>query len=230
MSPPTTGEKRKPSPSPDLPFSFAWAKEVQERLASLVILEDRLGEVRLLAGVDAGFSGNRIRAAAVLLSWPGMQVLFEAIVEEEGHVPYVPGFLAFREAPAIERALAGLPERPHLLFCDGQGMAHPRGAGIACHIGVDMDLPAIGVAKSLLCGSHVPLGPERGASSPLVFQGKAVGMALRTRKGVKPVYVSVGHKVSLGTAVAWVLATAPRYRLPEPIRAAHRLASHKPLT
>ncbi len=139
--------------------------------------------------------------------------------------PYVPGYLSFREAPAVLAALAKLRTRPDLLLCDGQGRAHPRRFGLACHLGVLTGLPSIGVAKSLLLGVHGPLPEPKGSWVALKDKGEVIGAALRTRAGVKPVYVSIGHRVSLATAIDYVLRCTPRYRLPETTRLAHRLAS-----
>ncbi len=206
----------------------AEARALQERLAGLVVREDRLGPVRRVAGVDVGFeAGGRLtRAAVAVLSWPGLELVDQAVARRPTSFPYVPGLLSFREIPAVLEALEALrgPD-PDLLLCDGQGLAHPRRFGLACHLGVLLDRPAIGVAKSRLLGEHGPVGPRKGDWAPLVDRGEVVGAVLRTRAGVRPLYVSIGHRVSLPTAVAWTLRCTPRYRLPEPARAAHRLAS-----
>jgi deoxyribonuclease V len=136
--------------------------------------------------------------------------------------PYVPGLLSFREAPALLAALRRLHREPDVLLCDGQGRAHPRRFGIACHLGVLCDLPAIGCAKSLLVGTHASLSLDRGASQPLVHHNEIVGTVLRTQEGIRPVYVSIGHRMDLPKAVDLVLAAAIRYRLPEPTRLADR--------
>lgn len=141
-------------------------------------------------------------------------------------MPYVPGLLSFRELPAILQALKGLRVWPQVFLVDGQGRAHPRGLGIASHLGVLLDWPTVGVAKSPLVGRLVaPLGQTRGSTARVRYRGRVVAMAVRTRTGVKPVWVSVGHRADLPGAVALVLRTTPRYRLPEPLRAAHQLAS-----
>ncbi|MCI0577396.1 MAG: deoxyribonuclease V, partial [Chloroflexi bacterium] len=139
--------------------------------------------------------------------------------------PYIPGLLSFRETPAVLEALAQLTIRPDLLLCDGQGLAHPRRLGIACHLGLLSDIPSIGVAKSLLVGRHEPLADERGRWQPLRDRGEVVGAVLRTRAGVAPIYVSIGHRISLETALKYVMRCTPKYRLPETTRQAHRLAS-----
>lgn len=139
--------------------------------------------------------------------------------------PYVPGLLSFRELPLIEAAWARLSTKPDVLIFDGHGYAHPRRFGLACHGGVIFDLPSVGCAKSLLIGTHGPLGTERGSTAPLEHEGEIVGMAVRTRTGVRPVYVSTGHRMDLPRAVEIVLSAAPRYREPETTRAAHRLVN-----
>lgn len=210
----------------------AEAIALQKRLAAAVSTRDEAGEVRLVAGVDAGFEdGNRVtRAAVVVLTFPELEPVEQVVARRATSFPYVPGLLSFREGPAILDALGKLAHVPDLLLFDGQGLAHPRRFGIACHIGVLTGLPSIGVAKSRLAGHPgAPLPAERGAWVPLVDRDEVVGALVRTRSGVKPVYVSIGHRVSLETAIAYTLACTTRYRLPETTRAAHKLASHKAL-
>lgn len=200
---------------------------IQERLRHKVIRQDDLGPVHTVAGVDVGFEeeGSITRAAVAVLSFPDLQLQETAVVRRPTTFPYVPGLLSFREVPAILDALAALETPPHLLLCDGQGLAHPRRFGLACHLGVLSNIPAIGVAKTRLTGRHQPVGEDKGSQQPLWHQGERIGMVLRTRTRVKPVYVSVGHRISLETAVAYVLRCTPKYRLPETTRQAHRLAS-----
>jgi deoxyribonuclease V len=215
------------------PYEHPWqvtpaeAMAIQERLRPAVVTEDDLGPVRHVAGVDVGFlQGNAVaRAAVVVLSFPDLQPVEQAVAQRPAAFPYVPGLLSFREAPAALAALAQLATRPDLLLCDGQGLAHPRRFGLACHIGLLSDFPAIGVAKTRLVGQHEPLPSSRGSWRPLTDDGEVIGAVLRTRDGVKPLYVSIGHRISLESAVEIVLACAPRYRLPETTRRAHRLAS-----
>jgi deoxyribonuclease V len=154
-----------------------------------------------------------------------MEVLASRHVERPCGFPYVPGLLSFREAPAVIEAVTALTERPDLLMCDGQGIAHPRGLGLASHVGLWLDLPTIGVAKSRLCGAHRPVGLRRGCRVRLVHDGRVVGSVVRTRTSVKPLYVSIGHRITLPEAVGWVLRAARGYRLPEPNRRAHLLVS-----
>lgn len=209
----------------DVPPAEAIA--IQQRMRGLVVTEDRLGPVRFVAGVDVGFEQDYAitRAAVAVLSLPELALRDRSIARRPTRFPYVPGLLSFREAPAVLDALAGLRELPDVLLCDGQGIAHPRRFGIACHLGVLTDLPAIGVAKTLLVGRHDPVPDARGAWTPLIHQGERVGAALRTRSGVAPVYISPGHRISLETAVDYVMRCTTRYRLPETTRHAHRLAS-----
>ncbi|MDX1609546.1 MAG: deoxyribonuclease V [Halofilum sp. (in: g-proteobacteria)] len=203
------------------------AVALQQELRERVEQRDRLGPIRHVAGVDVGFEagGTVTRAAVAVLDWPRLNEVERALERRETAFPYVPGLLSFRELPAIIAALERLRTVPDLVLCDGHGRAHPRRFGIACHLGVLADLPAIGVGKTRLVGQDAEPGRERGARAPLVDRGEPVGLVLRTRTGVRPVYVSPGHRVSLETAAELVLAAAPRYRLPEPIRHADRLAS-----
>ncbi len=190
-----------------------------------VLCEDRIGDIRTVAGVDIGIRNRRARAAAVLLDFPSLTPKGHAIITTELRFPYVPGLLSFRECPAALAALRALPEHADLLICDGQGIAHPRRFGVACHLGVLLDTPAIGAAKSRLIGAHEEPGCERGARTPLFSSGELIGSVVRTRANVRPVYVSVGHRTSLETAVELILKCAPKYRIPEPTRQAHKLAS-----
>jgi deoxyribonuclease V len=202
---------------------------VQRRLSGEVIRRDQIGKLGRVAGLDVGFEsdGEITRAAVVVLSFPELQLLESAIARRTTSFPYIPGLLSFREAPAILDALTRLNVVPDLLLVDGQGIAHPRRLGIASHLGVVTGLPSIGVAKSILVGRHEPVPNEPGAWRPLIDRTEAIGAALRTRAGVKPVYVSIGHRLSLETAIELVLRCTRSYRLPEPIRQAHHLASQK---
>jgi deoxyribonuclease V len=202
------------------------AIDLQRRLAPLVERDNRFGEIRTVAGVDVGFPGGVTRAAVAVLSFPDLKPLDVAEAYEPIRFPYVPGLLSFREAPAAIRAYESLRVKPDLIVVDGQGLAHRRRFGIACHLGVWLDVPSIGSAKSLLVGRPGPLGDERGATAPLIDRDEVVGTAVRTRPGVQPVYVSIGHRVNLPTAVQFILACCTRYRLPEPQRAAHNAASN----
>ncbi len=200
---------------------------IQQRLRELVRLEDCFDEVKRVAGVDVGFEqGNTVtRAAVAVLDFPGLELVDRSIVRQPTRFPYVPGLLSFREAPAVLEALRQLRESPDLLLVDGQGIAHPRRFGIACHLGVLSGIPSIGVAKSRLVGHHEEVPDERGSWVPLEDKGEIIGAVLRSRKGVRPLYVSPGHCVTLATAIEYVMACVTRYRLPETTRWAHRLAS-----
>jgi deoxyribonuclease V len=215
-----------PAPSPSWPATASEAIALQKELAPRVETIDRLGEVRIIAGIDVAFPGGGevTRAAIVAMSYPGLEVVETRVAEEPTRFPYIPGLLSFREAPAVLAALAGLTAPPDLMMIDGHGIAHPRRLGIACHVGLLTGLPAIGVAKSRLCGRHDEPGPEKGARTPLSDGAEVLGAVLRTRSRVKPVYVSAGHRIGLETAVALVLTCASRFRLPEPTRLADKLS------
>jgi deoxyribonuclease V len=205
--------------------SFAEARRIQERLRRRVVARDPdpPRPVRRVAGVDVSYDRGSpvLFAAVVVLDAGSLEVVETAGVRARATVPYVPGYLSFREVPPLLEAFARLRRRPDLLVCDGQGRAHPRRFGLACHLGVVLDLPSVGCAKSRLVGEHDEPGPRRGSFAPLRDGGEIIGSVLRTRDRVKPVFVSVGHRVSLATARRRVLALTPRYRLSEPVRAAH---------
>jgi deoxyribonuclease V len=211
------------------PSTTSQAKVLQETLRHQVIRVDRLDPVQFVAGVDVGFEekGAVTRAAVVVLSFPELQWVEQAISRQKTCFPYIPGFLSFREIPGVLAALAQLKTTPQLLLCDGQGIAHPRRFGLAAHLGVLVDLPAIGVAKSRFIGTHDPVPEERGAWVPLWDQEARIGAVLRSRTKTKPLYVSIGHRISLETAVTYVMACTPKYRLPETTRWADKLASQK---
>lgn len=200
---------------------------MQRELARRVIAQDDIGPVRRVAGVDVGFpdGGTLARAAVAVLAFPALEAVGQAVAQCPVDFPYVPGLLSFRELPAVLMALSRLSVDPDVLLVDGQGLAHPRRFGIACHLGVLTGLPAIGVAKTRLVGEHPAVPDRRGAWVPLRHRGEVVGAVLRTRVGVKPLYVSVGHRLSLAHAVELVMACTGRYRLPQTTRAAHALAS-----
>lgn len=203
---------------------------MQQRLRDLVSREDeveKVGDVRHVAGIDVGFEqeGRVTRAAVAVLSVPNLALVDRAVVRLPTRFPYVPGLLSFREVPAVIEALQQLRTLPDLILYDGQGIAHPRRCGIASHVGLLTDIPCIGVAKTRLIGEHDEVPNARGAWVPLTDRGEPIGAVLRTRVNVKPLFVSVGHRISLDTAIRWVMACTTRYRLPETTRWAHRLAS-----
>ena len=201
------------------------AVEIQQQLRSRVQVSNGFdpAQVHTIAGIDASYR-DMARAAVVVLSLPDLQVVDSAIAERKSPFPYVPGLLSFREAPAVLDAIEKLSVRPDLIMCDGQGIAHPRRLGIASHLGVYLDLPSIGCAKSRLTGTFKEPGPEEGAHSPLVDHGELIGTVLRSKPRTNPLFISPGHKIDLETAVEFVVRCLRGYRLPEPTRAAHNLA------
>ena len=211
-------------------LSLDEAIAIQQELQAEVITEDKISQpVRYVAGVDMGFEtdGKISRAAVAVLSFPDLQLQETSIAQRPTAFPYIPGFLSFREIPALLDALEKINTTPDLILCDGQGIAHPRRFGIACHLGVLADIPTIGVAKSLFIGKYEKLEEVRGNWQPLIYEKETIGAVLRTRTGVKPVYVSTGHRISLETAIDYVLQCTPKYRLPETTRIADKLASNR---
>lgn len=205
------------------------AVALQRKLAGQVIRSDQLSsDIRFIAGVDMAINeeSGMARAAVVLLSYPAMEVLERHVYEEPVRMPYIPGLLSFREVPAILGAFARLHQQPELVMVDGQGIAHPRYLGIASHLGLWLDLPTIGCAKSILRGHYdeKALAEEAGAEVPLIFKGERVGAVVRTRTHVKPMIISSGHRISLETSVHYVLTCGRGYRLPEPTRQADKLS------
>ncbi|MDW7761802.1 MAG: deoxyribonuclease V [Acidobacteriota bacterium] len=210
--------------SPVWPTDIREAREIQIALAAQVRCIPLASPIRLIAGVDASFSGDRVFAAACLYDFPSLGVVEEAVASRPLTFPYVPGFLSFREGPVVLDVLAALGRKPDLLLIDGQGMAHPRKLGLASHIGVLLGLPSIGCAKSRLIGEFREPGPGRGCRSQLTLNGQTIGAVVRTRTGVRPLFVSPGHLVDIPGSVRFVLRTAPRFRIPEPLRRADALS------
>lgn len=199
---------------------------LQREAAARVITTDDLPRITTVAGVDVGFPDrDTAQAAIVVLRLADLTPVDYATATLPVPIPYIPGLLSFRECPVILRALSRLRVQPDLLLCDGQGIAHPRRLGVASHTGLLTGLPAIGVGKSRLTGSHGPVPEEKGGWTPLLDRGETIGAVLRTRVGVKPLFVSPGHRVSLTTAVDYVMACTTRYRLPQTTRWADGLAS-----
>lgn len=212
------------------PPTLEEAAKVQRHLAGQVITTDHVSDVRWLAGVDVSNNlydqTHQVYACWIVLNYPSLQVKESACAKQQAKLPYVPGFLAFREVPALVEAFEKLPQKPDLVLVDGHGISHPRGLGIASHLGVVLDRPTIGVAKSILVGKpQGELGPEAGDHIPLVWRNQTIGAVLRTKAKTNPVYVSTGHKVSLDSAITWVVNSLTRYRLPEPTRLAHQSAN-----
>ena len=217
------------------PGTLQRARLVQEEMAALVSQADEAVPLGLVAGADVSTAPRDpvapVHAGVVLLRTPGLAVCGVAGASQVPDFAYVPGFLGFREVPVLIEALRRLPSPPGLVLVDGHGLAHPRGLGVACHLGVALDLPSIGIAKSVLVGAlDAPLGDAPGSTAPLVWRGRVIAMALRSRARSNPVYVSVGHRVSLEGAVRHVQAMLRGRRLPEPTRLAHEAASRQRLT
>jgi deoxyribonuclease V len=209
--------------------SVAEAKQIQLGLADKVVRDGSLDVVELIAGVDisGANSDGMARGAIVVLRYPSMEVVERSVVTMAVGFPYVPGLLSFREMPLILAACRKLSAMPDLFIADAQGIAHPRRLGLASHLGLVLNVPTIGCAKSILCGKHGSLGEDPGDRAPLVDGGEVVGSALRTKRCVKPVYVSIGYRIDLDEACRWVLECCRGYRLPEPTRLAHQAASGK---
>lgn len=201
---------------------------LQNRLRSEVIeVSLPLEQVRLVGGADVGFTrdGQQAVAGIVVLRLPSLSLVEQATALMPVTFPYIPGLLSFRETPALLAAWERLSVKPDVLLCDAQGRLHPRRFGLACHVGLWLDQPTIGCAKSLLTGKHAPLGEEEGCWVPVIDRGETIGAALRTQAGTNPLYVSVGHRVDLASAVALVLRCISGARLPEPTRLAHELVT-----
>lgn len=211
-------------------FTHPWdvapaeAREIQHQLRERVVVESLRSEPEVIAGIDVSLKGGQVRAAVVLLSYPDLMPLQATTAEMPVSFPYVPGLLAFREGPVVLSVLEKLSCRPDVLMFDAQGLAHPRRMGLATHLGVLLDTPAVGCAKSRLCGTHLVPDRHKGSWVPLLDGDEVIGAVVRTRDGVSPVFVSIGHRVDLETAISLVLNCATKYRLPEPTRWAHRVA------
>ena len=207
-------------------LSPAQALDTQRRLAAQVSRSGEVTTPHFIAGVDiaVGRAQGMATGAVVVLSYPELRLVETRVVNGRLDFPYIPGLLSFRESPLTLAACERLSITPDLILVDGQGIAHPRRMGLASHLGLFLDTPTIGCAKSLLCGRHEAPGEKPGSYAEVVDDGETIGVALRTRLGVKPVYVSIGHKVDLQTAIYWVLECCRGYRIPEPTRLAHLAA------
>lgn len=205
--------------------SYQKAVAIQNELREKVIIKPLKRKIRTVAGADVAYDKNsqELYATIVVLGFPSLETLEQVVVEGKASFPYIPGLLSFRETPVVSKAFEKLTTKPDVLMCDAQGIAHPRGFGLASHLGLLFDTPTIGCAKSRLCGVHKEVGLEIGNYASLKLNGNTIGAALRTRKGVKPVYVSIGHLVDLRGAVRMVLRCCKGYRIPEPTRRAHIL-------
>ncbi len=203
------------------------ARELQNRLRSQVVTADRFGTINTVAGVDIGLKKDIARASVVVLSFPELQVIDIEVAECPVRFSYIPGLLSFREIPPLLTAFDRLKTEPDLVIVDGQGIAHPRRFGLASHLGLILDKPTIGCAKSRLCGRYEEPEQELGAYTYLTDKGEVIGAVVRTRTNVRVVYVSIGHRISLDSARTWTLACCRGYRLPETTRYAHNAASGK---
>ena len=202
------------------------AREIQDNLRDMItpVWDGRV--VRTVAGTDVGFPDRQtVRAAVVILTWPDLKVIATHVITQPCRFPYVPGLLAFREIPGLLSAFDGIDDEPDVIFCDAQGIAHRRRMGLAAHVGILLDRPVIGCAKSVLYGKFEEPSDERGSYSHMLDdRGEIIGAAVRTRHAVKPVYVSIGNRIELDTAIDMVLECSPKYRIPIPLRLAHNLS------
>jgi len=196
---------------------------IQKHLADRISRRNEIGSPRFIAGADISVKRYRDKATAavVVLDYPAMTLVETSIIEDKLDFPYVPGLLSFRESPLVLQACLNLKSEPDLFLVDGQGIAHPRRMGLACHLGLLLDKPSIGCAKSRLIGEFDEPPVEAGRHTALVHEGEVIGAAVRTRQNVSPVFVSIGHRVDLEIAIYWVLACCRNYRIPEPLRLAH---------
>ncbi len=202
------------------------ACQLQEQLARQVKTGPMPEKIETIAGIDAAYVGDRCHAAVAVMTYPMLKPLAQSTAEAKVSFPYRPGLLAFREGPAVLRALGQLKVLPDLLLFDGQGLAHPRGLGIASHLGVLMDHPTVGCAKTRLTGDYLMPGDQKGHWTVLTHHSRTIGAVVRTRSHVKPLFVSVGHRIDLEGAIQLVLDCCPKFRLPEPLRRAHNLGNH----
>jgi deoxyribonuclease V len=209
------------------PRSLSEARKVQDRLRKKVRIEKLKKEPEFVAGVDAAFSGQKILAVASLFKFPELVPLEDAFAEAEDSFPYVPGILSFREGLPIIQAVRRLKTMPDVILFDGQGIAHPKGMGIASHLGVLLNIPSIGCAKSRLIGEYKEPGAGKGCWSPLIHKGKIIGAVLRTRDRIKPLFISPGHRIDLEDSLGIVFSSTRRFRIPEPLRRAHALSKKK---
>ncbi len=204
------------------------ARKIQVKLSQSIITQSRLHDINHIAGVDTGvISSNSGIAAVVVVSYPDLVIEEISRAEGEFILPYIPGLLSFREAPLVLEAFKGLKIKPDLIMVDGHGISHPRRLGIASHIGLILNIPSIGCAKSRLCGSYWPVPEKCGLYSFLMDDDDIIGAVLRTKYGVKPVFISIGHKIDLESSIKWSMLCCRKYRLPEPCRLAHLASTGK---
>ena len=207
--------------------SIAQARKIQLSLAKRVITKNEAINPRLVAGIDISSPNAQgiASGAVVVLRYPDFSIVEVEVAQGKLTLPYIPGLLSFRESPLILAACERVCNVPDLVLIDGQGIAHPRRLGLASHVGLFLDLPTVGCAKSILCGQHQPVGEEVGSHAELLDNGELIGAALRTKSRVKPIYISVGHKIDLASALQWVIRCCRGYRLPDPTRLAHLAAA-----
>jgi len=209
------------------PRTYRTAVKRQLELKDQLVLKGGPRRVRTVAGADLSYAmhGDRFFAAVVVLALPDLEVVEEVTIQGKSPFPYIPGLLSFREGPLLMRAFRKLRTRPDLILFDGHGTAHMRGIGIACHVGLLLDICSIGCGKTRLVGEHKQPGKRVGAQTPLIYRGKTVGAVVRTRRNTRPIYVSPGHRIGIPAAVRWVLRCGGGYRQPEPTRQAHLLSN-----
>ncbi len=204
-------------------------RQAQTEQAQQIILHDENLQPRFIGGADVGFEqqGSVTRAVIAVLSWPELKLVEYQIARVPTALPYIPGLLSFREVPGLVAAWSKIKQKPDLVLVDGQGIAHPRGFGVACHFGLEVNIPTIGVAKSRLCGDDVELGEEQGNYQVLKQGENQLGWVLRSKKRCKPLYISPGHKMGFSSSLTWVKQCLQGYRLPEPTRFADGIASNR---
>ena len=205
------------------------AKSIQLSLKRMLTFHTKIdfSQIRTIAAADISYNrfDDQLYAVVVFVNVPKLNLTDVYSTQAKASFPYIPGFLSFREIPPLLDIFKKISIAPDIIFCDGQGIAHPRGFGLASHLGIILDVPTIGCAKSVLVGKYVEPSLSKGSTSPLLYQEQEVGAAVRTRKGVKPVFVSVGHKLCLDDAVKIILQCSPKFRIPEPLRLAHRMVN-----
>lgn len=214
-------------------FEHSWnlnekeAIQLQNHLAKKVISSDECTTINYVAGVDVAYSqhSNTLLAGVVILDMNSLHVVESVVVEDAAQFPYIPGLFSFRELPSIIKAFSQIQITPQLIVCDGQGLAHPRRFGLACHLGVLYNISTIGCGKTRLCGDYIEPELKRGSSAPLIHNDEVIGNILRTQNGVKPIFVSIGHKISLHTATEIILQLSPNYRLPETTRQSDQIVN-----
>lgn len=207
--------------------NYKEAVQIQRRLQKELVIKKPVRRFRLAAGTDVSYDkkSDKFYAGVIIFNLADMQRVEQATAIGKVRFPYIPGLLSFREAPILLKAFSKIKRKPDVIIVDGQGIAHPRGVGLASHLGLILDVPSVGCAKSRLIGEHEPVGKKAGSQAYIKINGKVVGTVLRTRTNIKPVYVSPGHKIDLASAVAVVLKCCHGYKLPEPTRQAHNLVN-----